>query len=409
MFSSLIDIDSTLSDTVKSVSGLANSTEYFWRVKAKNQAGWNQYSNNSRFSTIKSPDLTDYAYPETGIDTTFFNNTNISFLANISLSRFIGLYYFTIAPVAGGLPDGINSISSYFWSIRDSGIIFSGGILRIPLSFLGGIEDPTKLRWMKRSLSGDNWTDLGGIVENGYLVSTVPFNSFSEFAIGSQDVQPLASTNILLTAIPEGFYDEVNNRLNSRDPFKVYLRDINSPYALIDSAVSVIDSLTFGMFLEFHNAPTGLYFIVIKNRNTLETWSKSDGIVFTKYTSMAYNFTTSQNNAYGSNQILKGTKWCLYSGDINQDGTIDLNDMIPILSDYDNLNYHLDNDINHDGTVDLNDAVFVLSGYDNLISIIIPSKFYQLNNKKTVNSLGSKTLNDLRLRLNIEKQRTTPK
>lgn len=382
LFESVIIVDSSLVDTLKTITGLSNNTSYYWRVKAKNQAGWNTYSAIYKFTTIKNPDLTEFAYPETGNDTTNFGNINLMLIANVTLSKYVSILYFTVGPVTGGMPDGINSVSNYFWSISDSGLIFTDGYLRIPLSFLGGVADPSKLRWLKRSLSGDNWIDLGGIIQNGYLVSTMPFNSFSEFAIGSQDVQPLASTNIKLTLIPEGFYDATNNRLNTKDTFKVYLRDINSPYSFVDSAITVIDSINFSMFLEFQNALSGSYYIVVRHRNSLETWSKSGGIIFTKYTSMTYDFSVSQNNAYGNNQILKGSKWCLYSGDVNQDRTIDLNDIIPILSDYDNLDYHLGNDINKDGTIDLNDAVFVLYGYDNLVGVIMPSKSLQMNNKR---------------------------
>jgi len=45
-------IDSLLTDTTKHVSGLANLTDYYWRVRAKNQTGWGSYSNWSKFTTI---------------------------------------------------------------------------------------------------------------------------------------------------------------------------------------------------------------------------------------------------------------------------------------------------------------------------------------------------------------------
>jgi len=44
--------DTTLSDTTKSVSGLANLTNYYWRVRAKNQIGWGNYSVWFNFTTI---------------------------------------------------------------------------------------------------------------------------------------------------------------------------------------------------------------------------------------------------------------------------------------------------------------------------------------------------------------------
>ena len=44
--------DTTLIDTTKSVSGLSNTTNYYWRVKAKNQIGWGSFSVWYKFTTI---------------------------------------------------------------------------------------------------------------------------------------------------------------------------------------------------------------------------------------------------------------------------------------------------------------------------------------------------------------------
>ena len=67
------------------------------------------------------------------------------------------------------------------------------------------------------------------------------------------------------------------------------------------------------------------YYIAVKHRNAVETWSKntqafSSGI-------LNYNFTTSAAQAYGDNMILKLTKYCFFSGDVNQDGVVDLTDV----------------------------------------------------------------------------------
>jgi hypothetical protein len=50
-------IDSTLSDTTKYVSGLSNLMDYWWRVRAKNEAGWGEYTSWSKFTTISAPEL----------------------------------------------------------------------------------------------------------------------------------------------------------------------------------------------------------------------------------------------------------------------------------------------------------------------------------------------------------------
>lgn len=57
--------DSTLTDTVKNLSGLAYSTEYYWRVKAQNETGWGGYSQWIKFRTIiQKPGVVVLAAPQ---------------------------------------------------------------------------------------------------------------------------------------------------------------------------------------------------------------------------------------------------------------------------------------------------------------------------------------------------------
>jgi len=45
-------IDSTLTDTIKSVNNLKNLRTYYWRVKALNEIGWGEFSEWFKFTTI---------------------------------------------------------------------------------------------------------------------------------------------------------------------------------------------------------------------------------------------------------------------------------------------------------------------------------------------------------------------
>ena len=44
--------DSTLTDTTRAVAGLLNNTNYWWRVKAKNDVGWGPFSSYFKFTTV---------------------------------------------------------------------------------------------------------------------------------------------------------------------------------------------------------------------------------------------------------------------------------------------------------------------------------------------------------------------
>lgn len=176
-----------------------------------------------------------------------------------------------------------------------------------------------------------------------------------------------------ITVIPEGFYDTGSNKLNSKDRVFVYLRNVNSPYQVVDSSKAVIDSVTFTGNFGFAFAGTSTYYIVIKHRNSLETWSKSGGQSFTYGSSMNYNFTTSQSQAFGNNMILKGSKYCLYGGDVNQDGVIDLGDISQIDNDVLNITYgYAVSDVNGDGIVDLADQAIADNNAFGYVSKVVP-------------------------------------
>lgn len=181
------------------------------------------------------------------------------------------------------------------------------------------------------------------------------------------------STNIGITLIPEGFYDIGLNRLNMKDTVKVYLIDIASPYTKIDSAKAVIDSVTFTGNFAFKNVTTGTYYVIVNHRNSIETWSKIGGESILGGNIFNYNFTNAQNKAYGNNMKLNSTKWCIYSGDVNQDGLVDLTDLG--LTDAANLLFlsgYVNTDVNGDGIVDLSDLNIVDVNNLGFVSKITP-------------------------------------
>ncbi|HMS33345.1 MAG TPA: right-handed parallel beta-helix repeat-containing protein, partial [Ignavibacteria bacterium] len=145
----------------------------------------------------------------------------------------------------------------------------------------------------------------------------------------------LASSVITIKVIPEGFYNTVTQRLNMRDTVKAYLHSTTSPYPLLDSSTAIIDSVSFAGIFTF-TQPTGTYYIVVKHRNSLETWSKAGGEPFVASTMMTYDFTDLSSKAYQNNMVqvdASPVRFAIYSGDVTRDGTIDLSDMIEISND----------------------------------------------------------------------------
>ena len=176
-----------------------------------------------------------------------------------------------------------------------------------------------------------------------------------------------------LKASIEGFYDENTSKLRIRDTVKVYLRQVNSPFAMVDSARTVIDSLNLTGVCFFNNAVTAKYYLQLTHRNGLETWSRTGGDSIIKGNSVSYDFTSNNTQAYGNNEILKCTKYCIYSGDIVRDGVIELSD---VLSDYNDASDftagYTVTDLNGDYLVDLDDILIVYNNSSSFVSLIRP-------------------------------------
>ncbi|MBK9333501.1 MAG: hypothetical protein IPM96_14145 [Ignavibacteria bacterium] len=86
-----------------------------------------------------------------------------------------------------------------------------------------------------------------------------------------------------------------------------------------------------------------------------------------------YDFTKSNEQAFGNNLIQAGKVWCIYSGDINQDGVIDGSDQGIVDNDIFNFaSGYIPSDLNGDLIVDAADAVFTENNGVNFISIIRP-------------------------------------
>jgi uncharacterized protein (TIGR02145 family) len=96
------------------------------------------------------------------------------------------------------------------------------------------------------------------------------------------------------------------------------------------------------------------YYILVEHKNTIKTWSATP-VAITNGTT--YDFTTAASQAYGNNQIeVAPGVYAIYSGDMNQDGTINEADL-PIFTTANTTAAHgyVVSDLNGDGSVDLLD------------------------------------------------------
>lgn len=205
-------------------------------------------------------------------------------------------------------------------------------------------------------------------------------------------------TNYFITVIPEAFLNLGTGNLNSSDTVRAYLRQNSSPFNVVDSALAVIDPVNFTGKFCFRYANSGTYYIQIKHRNSLETWSKNGGESFTQATDNFFSFTSSNTQAYGNNSVLRAGKYCDYSGDVNQDGVIDLADASPTDNDvYNFVEGYTATDVNGDNVTDIADLSFIdNNGYKFIYAITPLSNPAPLNkqNRNSNNPLTGKKLID---------------
>jgi hypothetical protein len=123
------------------------------------------------------------------------------------------------------------------------------------------------------------------------------------------------------------------------------------------------------------------YWIVLKHRNAIETWSSSP---VTIAMNTNYDFTTAQNKAYGSNMIRafdNNQLWTVYSGDISdpvlglghQDGLIESQDYL----DEENAvsiikSGYVVEDISGDALVEAADYGIMENNVSHLVSVVTP-------------------------------------
>jgi hypothetical protein len=155
----------------------------------------------------------------------------------------------------------------------------------------------------------------------------------------------------------EGFY---NGTSQVRDTIEVFLAHATSPYAFQDSMIVYLGSDGTGG-ASFLNAPNGNYYIVVRHRNHLETWSSSPS-PFNLGNPVNYDFTTGSNKAYGNNMKQVGSAWVFYGGDANQDGSVDPDDYTVAITQFGKDGY-ISCDFNGDNFADGYDLLILYSNY----------------------------------------------
>lgn len=180
--------------------------------------------------------------------------------------------------------------------------------------------------------------------------------------------ESLTSISLNVTMSIEGFW---NGKPHVVDTVTVELHSASSPFGVVDVAREVITINGFQTY-EFYSAPAGSYYIVLKHRNGLQTWSAAP-VAMTAGGNISYDFTTAASQAYGNNMVLKTGRYCIYSGDSNQDEVIDGSDGSIIDNDASSFQSgYLSTDLDGNNIIDGTDGSIWDNNASNNIAVIKP-------------------------------------
>lgn len=180
------------------------------------------------------------------------------------------------------------------------------------------------------------------------------------YAWGLQFNNMTVKPNLMtLTSIANqsGFWSGSNQ---PQDTVRIYLRQTTAPYTKVDSAIGYINQFGFSTTY-LANALNGNYYVEYKHRNSLSIWSSLPK-AFTQGASTSVSFLTGPSTVYGGDLIFINGRWCMYSGDMNQDGAINGNDFTIFSQQFGQSGY-LVSDLNGDGTVNGNDFTIFNTGF----------------------------------------------
>jgi hypothetical protein len=362
----------------------SGSTLYYWRVASSNAGGQGNWSTIWSFTTIVGPPaapallspynnainitrtpLIDWSTVsgagsyriQVSTDSTFNSTYIINTLTGTSeyqVTSALGYYtkyYWRVCAINNG---GAGPYSTV-WNFRTVPQAPSAPTLIAPLNGSSGISLTPTLDWSDVPTANDYIVQIAlssafsniiysdtvsasqRIVPSGVLNGSIQYywRVFARNAGGNSPSSSVWNFTTLVTlganvkVYLEGFY---TGGIQRQDTVRIYLANSTAPYLLRDSNISVISSN--GMLTtSFTHAPIGSYYIVVKHRNHLETWS-SQPQPFTMGTPVSYDFTTGANKAYGNNMKQVGNVWVLYGGDANQDGFVDMPDYLIFVSQF---------------------------------------------------------------------------
>ena len=290
---------------------------------------------------------------------------------------------------------GEAAISQFGYSVSEAGDVNGDGFADVIIGayypsltgkayvYFGGAEMNNTADLTMRG--EDNSEFFGYSVSSGGDVNGDGYSDVVVGAYGSENIRgkayiylsspPDNRKNLFLFGAIQGMYDPVLDT-EVPDTIKVYLRNSTSPFARVDSSKNILLGPQSGQNFLFRNVQNDRpYYIEVTHRNALSTWS-ADPVTFVN-SDASIAFSVNSIYAYGNNEIQVDNSpydvYAFYSGDVNQDGTIDATDVSAIDNDASNfVGGYVVTDLTGDDFVDGTDFAIADNNAANFVSAITP-------------------------------------
>jgi hypothetical protein len=215
-FATVLVDDSTQTGTSKQVSGLANGTPHYWRVRGKNAGGWGAYSTARMFTTViavaAAPTLASPADAATGIGVSPTLSWNAatgaaSYCLQVSTSNSFASTVFDQANLTGTSQQitGLANYTQYFWRVSATNVggtsgwstirsfttidaVLSAPTLSSPTDGATGVSKTPTLSW--NAVTG----------ATSYQVQVSTSSSFASFVV---DQSGITGTSYNLTGLSD--------------------------------------------------------------------------------------------------------------------------------------------------------------------------------------------------------------
>ncbi|HEY5534705.1 MAG TPA: T9SS type A sorting domain-containing protein [Ignavibacteria bacterium] len=253
-FSNIILNDTTITDTLKSISNLNPLTYYYWKVKAKSIAGWGPFSSVFTFKTYGIPTQVVLASPE---------NNAVNQPKNLPIKWFKSVDQVVLSRTnrqsVNNYFDDPNAVSNYWLEIatnssftniilRDSSIVDS-------IKFISGIlNDTTSYWWRVKAKNQAGWS---------------LFSSIFKFTTGTTGIQNITTEIPNKFSVSQNYPNPFNPTTNIRfDLPKNSVVELKIYDILGKEIVTIVnEKLNAGSFSVDWNAsnyPSGVYFYKIQ-------------------------------------------------------------------------------------------------------------------------------------------------